>query len=162
MHCRIGPASLGRLVAAAALTPMALAADGAGAAPARGGYVIERDAELAKAQPGPHDGLGRTTGHVFFEKVPGLGYSFRKRVLHPGSSIGYHLQKEDEVYYVVSGTGRMTIDDEAFEVKAGEATLTRPGSSHGLVQTGSADLVLIIVFPTAAAGHAPAAGPAPR
>lgn len=114
---------------------------------ARGGYVVERDAEVAKSQPGPHDGLGRTTGHLFFEKVPGLAYSFRKRVLHPGSSIGYHLQKEDEVYYVVSGTGRMTIDDNAFDVKAGDATLTRPGSSHGIVQTGSADLVLIIVFP---------------
>ncbi len=70
-------------------------------------------------------------------------------MLHPGSSIGYHRQEDDEVYYVVSGTGTMTIDREVLAVKAGDATLTRPGSSHGLAQTGSDDLVLIIVFPTA-------------
>jgi mannose-6-phosphate isomerase-like protein (cupin superfamily) len=83
-------------------------------------------------------------------------------VLHPGSSIGYHLQKEDEVYYVVSGTGRMTIDDKPFDVKAGDAMLTRPGSSHGLVQTGGADLVVIIVFPTGPAAPAATASPATR
>ncbi len=113
-----------------------------------GGYVLERDADVATTQPGPHHGLGQTTGHLFFEKVPGLAFAFRKRVLHPGSSIGYHLQKEDEVYYVVSGKGRMTIDGNAFDVKPGDATLTRPGSSHGLVQAGDDDLVLVIVFPT--------------
>ncbi len=83
-------------------------------------------------------------------------------MLHPGSSIGYHPQKEDEVYYVVSGTGRMTIDDRGFDVKAGDAMPTRPGSSHGLVQTGASDLVVIIVVPTAVAAHAPLAPPAPR
>jgi mannose-6-phosphate isomerase-like protein (cupin superfamily) len=134
---------------------VAARADDAVSAPsAPGGYVLERDADVAKRQPGPHQGLGQTTGHVFFEKVPGLSFSFRKRVLHPGSSIGYHPQSEDEVYYVVSGAGRMTIDGKTFEVKPGDATLTRPGSSHGLVQAGDDDLVLIIVFPT---GHA--AGP---
>jgi mannose-6-phosphate isomerase-like protein (cupin superfamily) len=110
------------------------------------GFVIERDAEVAEPAPGPHGGTGQTTGHVFFDKVPGLAFSFRKRVLHPGSSIGYHEQKQDEVYYMASGTGRMTIDGRAFDVKAGDALLTRPGSSHGLVQTGAADLVVMIVF----------------
>ena len=146
------------LLAALALVPVAtgLRAGDTGSSEApKGGYVLERDAEVAKEQPGPHQGLGRTTGHVFFEKVPGLGFSFRKRVLHPGSSIGYHPQKEDEVYYVVSGKGLMTIDGKAFEVGPGDATLTRPGSSHGLVQAGDQDLVVIIVFPVA---HAAGSG----
>lgn len=139
------------ILAAVALSGpgVAVSADDALPAPsAPGGYVLERDADVATTQPGPHHGLGQTTGHLFFEKVPGLTFSFRKRVLHPGSSIGFHLQKEDEVYYVVSGKGRMTIDGKAFDVKPGDATLTRPGSSHGLVQTGDDDLVLVIVFPT--------------
>jgi mannose-6-phosphate isomerase-like protein (cupin superfamily) len=133
----------GTLVLAAALA--GLPAAGA-EPPPPGGYVIERDADVAQVAPGPHSGTGMTTGYVFFEKVPGLAFSFRKRALHPGASIGYHEQKDDEVYYVVSGTGRMTIDGHAFDAKAGDAFLTRPGSSHGLVQTGDADLVILIAF----------------
>src|SRR6266545_3076006 len=68
------------------------------------GYVIERDAEVAKNEPGPHAGSGQSTGYIFFESVPNLKFSFRKRVLHSGASIGYHLQQTDEVYYVLSGT----------------------------------------------------------
>ena len=125
----------------------AAGATGQGSAGARGGCVVERDADIRREEPGPHQGLGRTTGYVFFQKVNGLPFSFRKRVLHPGSSIGSHPQTEDEVYYVVSGAGRMTVDGRTFEVGPGDAVLTRPGSSHGLVQQGHDDLVLVIVFP---------------
>ncbi|HWQ36418.1 MAG TPA: cupin domain-containing protein [Blastocatellia bacterium] len=110
------------------------------------GYVLERDAEVAKEEPGPHGGGGRSTGYSFFEKAPDYKFAFRKRVLHPGAAIGYHLQKEDEVYYVLSGTGTMQMNGKEFPVKAGDAILTRPGSSHGLRQTGRDDLVLIITY----------------
>ena len=56
------------------------------------------------------------------------------------------LQKEEEIYYVVSGTGEMTINNKVFRVNAGDAILTLPGSSHGLKQTGTEDLVLIINY----------------
>jgi mannose-6-phosphate isomerase-like protein (cupin superfamily) len=38
----------------------------------------------------------------------------------------------------------MTIDGASFEVGPGTAVLTRSGSSHGLKQTGSEDLVILI------------------
>lgn len=110
------------------------------------GYVIERDVEVAKNEPGPHDGGGPSTGYIFFEKVPELKFSFRKRVLHKGAAIGYHLQKTDEVYYTLGGTGKMTMNGKVFLVKRGDAILTRGGSSHGLVQTGTGDLTIIITF----------------
>jgi mannose-6-phosphate isomerase-like protein (cupin superfamily) len=110
------------------------------------GYVIERDTEVAEDEPGPHSGTGTSTGYVFFEKVPGMKFSFRKRVLHKGASIGYHLQETDEVYYVTSGTGKMTINGKEFAVKAGDGILTQAGSSHGLMQTGAADLAIIITY----------------
>lgn len=116
------------------------------AASADAGYVFERDADVAKAGPGPHNGGGQSVGYTFFDKAPGYKFAFRKRVLKPGAAIGYHLQKEDEVYYVLGGTGKMTINGKEFPVKAGDAILTRPGSSHGLVQTGGEDLVLIITY----------------
>lgn len=110
------------------------------------GYVLERDAEVAKTGPAPHQGPGRSTGYDFFSKAAGFKLAFRKRVLHAGAAIGYHLQKEDEVYYILSGTGVMQMNGQEFPVKAGDAILTRPGSSHGLKQTGKEDLTLIINY----------------
>jgi quercetin dioxygenase-like cupin family protein len=113
----------------------------------KGGIVIERDADVAAEQPGPHNGGGKTVGHSFFAKVPNLSLIFRKRVMKPGSGIGYHEQREDEIYYFLSGRGVMTLDGKEVEVGPGTAVLTRTGSSHGLKQVGNEDLVLIINYP---------------
>jgi mannose-6-phosphate isomerase-like protein (cupin superfamily) len=110
------------------------------------GYVVEREAEIAKTEPGPHKGTGQSIGCNFFNKVPGFKLAFHKRVLHPGASIGYHLQDTDEVYYIDSGTGKMTINGNTFDVKPGDAILTRTGSSHSIVQTGSSDLTIIVAY----------------
>jgi mannose-6-phosphate isomerase-like protein (cupin superfamily) len=112
----------------------------------KGGYVLERDSQVAKQEPGTHNGGGQTIGYSFFSKTPKMGLVFRKRAFKPGSAIGYHLQKEDEIYYVLSGRGMMTVDGKSFEVAAGDAVLTRPGSSHGLKQVGNEDLVILINY----------------
>jgi mannose-6-phosphate isomerase-like protein (cupin superfamily) len=111
-----------------------------------GGYVLERDAQVAKQEPGTHNGGGQTIGYSFFSKTPKLGLVFRKRAFKPGSAIGYHLQHEDEIYYVLSGRGLMTVDGKEFPVGPGDAVLTRPGSSHGLKQVGAEDLVILINY----------------
>ena len=113
---------------------------------APGGFVLERDADVRAGEPGPHAGGGQTTAYSFFRKAPGLTLVFRKRALHPGAAIGYHRQTEDEIYYVLSGRGSMTVDGKTFDVGPGDAILTRPGSSHGLKQVGSEDLVLMINY----------------
>ena len=109
-------------------------------------YILEHEKDIAKNEPGTHNGGGSTVGYSFFSKADSLKMTFRKRVLHPGSAIGYHLQKEDEVYYIITGTGEMQMNGKSFPVKAGDAVLTRPGSSHGLKQTGKGDLVIIITY----------------
>jgi mannose-6-phosphate isomerase-like protein (cupin superfamily) len=108
--------------------------------------VLEHDAEVARTEPGTHKGGGETVGYSFFGKIPDLRLVFRKRALKPGSGIGYHEQKEDEIYYVLSGRGVMTIDGKSFDVTPGTAVLTRPGSSHGLKQAGPDDLVILINY----------------
>ena len=109
-------------------------------------YILEHEKDIAKNEPGTHNGGGSTVGYSFFSNADGLKLVFRKRVLHPGSAIGYHLQKEDEIYYIVSGTGEMQMNGKNFPVKEGDAILTRPGSSHGLKQTGKDDLVILINY----------------
>ena len=117
--------------------------------PAPGGYLIEHDADVAKTEPGTHSGGGQTVGYSFFSTVPKLGLIVRKRALKPGSAIGLHEQKEDEIYYVLSGTGTMTLDGKTVTVTPGTAVLTRTGSSHSLRQTGSDDLVILINYEAA-------------
>ncbi|MDP9323972.1 MAG: cupin domain-containing protein [Acidobacteriota bacterium] len=114
--------------------------------PEPGGYVLEREADIAVSEPGTHNGGGQTVGYSFFRKVPRLALVFRKRALKPGSGIGYHEQKEDEIYYVLSGHGSMMIDGKPLDVGPGDAILTRPGSSHGLKQVGADDLVIMINY----------------
>ena len=114
--------------------------------PTPGGYVIEHDSEVAVTEPGTHNGGGETIGYSFFKKVPNLKLVFRNRALKPGSGIGLHEQKEDEIYYVLSGKGVMTLDGKPVDMTPGTAVLTRTGSSHSLKQVGSEDLVIMINY----------------
>jgi len=114
--------------------------------PGPGGYIVEHDAEIAKEEPGTHNGGGMTTGYSFFARVPNLKLVFRKRAFPPGSGVGLHEQKEDEIYYVLSGHGTMTLDGKTVDITPGTAVLTRTGSSHSLKQAGSEDLVVLINY----------------
>ena len=137
---RLALLAAGILIGAVAAT----AAQQARAVP--GGYIIETDAQVAGTEPGPHNGGGSTVGYSFFRTTPALKLVFRKRALKPGSAIGYHEQKEDEIYYVLSGRGQMTLDGKTVDVSPGTAILTRTGSSHGLKQVGADDLVILINY----------------
>lgn len=109
-------------------------------------YILQNDVNVAKEEPGTHNGGGKTIGYNFFGDAKNLKTAFRKRTLKAGSSIGYHLQKEDEIYYVLSGTGKMKMNGETFSVKPGDAILTRPGSSHGIEPDPNTDLTILIVY----------------
>lgn len=123
------------------------------AQPRRDSYV-ENARDIAVQQPGPHDGQGTTTAYPFFEDAEGFDIVFRQRALHPGATIGEHLNDKDEIYYVLSGRGELLLDGQSREVGAGDAILTRDGSTHALAQRGKDDLVIIVVYRkrTAAAG----------
>jgi mannose-6-phosphate isomerase-like protein (cupin superfamily) len=117
--------------------------------------LIEQDSAVARLEPGPHNGGGQTTAYSFFARAPNLGLVFRKRALHHGAAIGYHRQEEDEIYYVLSGTGTLTLNGVRSVVGPGTAILTRTGSSHGLEQVGSEDLVIIVAYQQATSARQP-------
>ncbi len=110
------------------------------------GYLLEHEKDIALAEAGPHQGEGQTTAFRFFKTAAGSKLQFSKRILHPGSSIGYHLQKDEEIYYIIDGEGEMTMNGEIFRVSAGDAILTLAGNEHGLKQTGTRDLIMIINY----------------
>ncbi|PYP14709.1 MAG: hypothetical protein DMD54_13555 [Gemmatimonadetes bacterium] len=47
---------------------------------------------------------------------------------------------------MLSGTGTLTLNGVRSVVGPGTAILTRTGSSHGLEQVGSEDLVIIVAY----------------
>lgn len=54
----------------------------------------------------------------------------------------YHA-KTEEIYFITHGTGRMKIEDEFQDVKAGDAIAIPPGRKHKLWNTGSETLRLL-------------------
>lgn len=72
--------------------------------------------------------------------------------LPPGGSIGYHIhRREDELYYILSGVGRVVDSGDSFPVGPGSAVLTRDGEGHSLEKTGEGDMTLLAVIPVSRA-----------
>lgn len=126
---------------------LVLAAGAAAAAEKRTDSYVVDETTIAVEQPGPHEGEGTTTAYPFFDDAEGFRVVFRKRALHKGATIGLHTNDKDEVYYVLSGRGELTLEGQVSEVGPGDAILTRDGDSHGLRQLGDEDLVILVVFP---------------
>jgi mannose-6-phosphate isomerase-like protein (cupin superfamily) len=108
-------------------------------------YILRHESEIAKIEPGSHNGGGETIGYSFFDDVEEGKLFFRKRVLHPGSAIGVHFQTRDEIFYCLSGTGIFMINGKEMDFKPGDAVLTLPGNTHSLRPAGDSDLVIFIV-----------------
>lgn len=118
--------------------------------------LIEHAEVIAEVQVAPHGGDGITVASPLFRNAPGFGFAMRRRVLHQGASIGLHAHGKDEIYYVLSGRGELTLDGKLHAVTPGTAILTRDGSSHSLRQIGTADLAILIMY-----AQAPQADQAP-
>jgi len=64
--------------------------------------------------------------------------------LPAGASTQEHFHpRAEEIYYLTHGTGRMRIEGETREVKAGDAIAIPPGQRHKLWNTGDETLRLL-------------------
>jgi mannose-6-phosphate isomerase-like protein (cupin superfamily) len=61
--------------------------------------------------------------------------------LAPGGSTAPHFHPAtEEIYYILEGTGRMTIAGETRDVNAGDAIAIPPGAIHTITNHGSTTL----------------------
>ncbi|HHV93996.1 MAG TPA: cupin domain-containing protein [Firmicutes bacterium] len=83
--------------------------------------------------------------HVFKkDELKGRARLFAKITLQPGCSIGFHEHiDEEELFYILRGTG--TVNDAGKEevVKAGDAILTGGGAGHSIANTGDEPLEIM-------------------
>lgn len=95
-----------------------------------------------------HDGVGA----LFLRVAIDMGDSDQSLlfvhddVLPAGVTIGGHAHHgSEEVYYVLEGTGVLTLDHVESPVGPGDVSLCKSGHSHGIANTGTTDMRLIVV-----------------
>jgi len=67
--------------------------------------------------------------------------------LHAGQSTrGHSHAGQEEVYFFVSGSGEMEVDNQRFEVYSGKIVLIPDGAFHRVHNTGTIDLIFNCVF----------------
>lgn len=68
-------------------------------------------------------------------------------ILPPGTSIGVHTHgpADEEIYVVVSGEGTMRLENEEFAVVPGDVIVNRRRGTHGLANTGTEPIRLVVV-----------------
>jgi mannose-6-phosphate isomerase-like protein (cupin superfamily) len=68
-------------------------------------------------------------------------------VLDPnGGQVPWHNQEQEEVYFVVEGTGEMCLGEERRVLKAGEAAYIPSGVFHQLTNIGDTPLRMIYCY----------------
>jgi mannose-6-phosphate isomerase-like protein (cupin superfamily) len=60
-----------------------------------------------------------------------------------GSTQEHFHPRAEEIYYITHGTGKIRIENEAREVKVGDAIAITPGQKHKLWNTGAETLRLL-------------------
>ncbi|MDH6128371.1 cupin domain-containing protein [Kitasatospora sp. GP82] len=102
---------------------------------------------LLRGLTADHGGVGTILAHrVYRRQDAPAGIAFIDLVvLPPHTSIGPHRHADNqETYVILSGQGQMTLDGEAFEVRAGDVIPNRPYGEHGLANTSDSDVELLV------------------
>jgi len=63
-----------------------------------------------------------------------------------GGQVPWHNQEQEEVYFVVQGTGEMCLGGERQMLRTGQAAFIPPGQFHQLTNIGDDPLVMIYVY----------------
>lgn len=72
--------------------------------------------------------------------------SLAEEVLPVGAAVGRHHHVEtEEIYYILQGTGRMTVGSEVREVEAGDAVFIPRRETHTLENTGTVPMTILLV-----------------
>jgi mannose-6-phosphate isomerase-like protein (cupin superfamily) len=63
-----------------------------------------------------------------------------------GGQVPWHNQEQEEVYFVLEGTGEMCLGEERTPIRGGEAVYIPPGEYHQITNVGSAPLRMIYCY----------------
>lgn len=70
--------------------------------------------------------------------------SLAEAVVDPGATTALHRHRtSEELYYILEGTGRMTLGSREFAVAAGDTICIAPATAHRIRNTGSGPLRIL-------------------
>ena len=122
------------------------------------GWFQRHDAEI-RTFGEVHGGDGSIQISRFFHDRLTLPIHVQLWELEPGTSEGDHTHPGgdpadnwEELYYVLSGTGTITIDGARQAIGPGDAVLVPTDIHHGLYDTGDQPLRILLIFGRPPAG----------
>ena len=65
--------------------------------------------------------------------------------LEKGKKIETHVDPMEEIYFILSGEGEMTVGDDTRQVVRGDAIWIPAGSAHSLLNTGQNGCFILVV-----------------
>lgn len=73
------------------------------------------------------------------------GLVFQENVIRPGTDAGpYHYHSNaDNIYYVLAGTGRATVEGQTIDVGPGDTLFIPANERHDIANTGADDLRVV-------------------
>lgn len=99
------------------------------------------------------EGLAGGKGHVLIkhlldaDQMKRSARMYAEVTLEPGCEIGFHKHTaESETYYVLAGSGDYNDNGTIRKIGVGDVTFTPNGFSHGLLNTGSENLVIMALI----------------
>lgn len=70
--------------------------------------------------------------------------SLAEALVEPGAVTTLHLhRKTEELYFILEGSGEMTLGDRHFTVSAGDTICIAPGTAHRIRNTGTGRLRIL-------------------
>ena len=79
--------------------------------------------------------------------IQATNFSLGNVTLDPkGGQVPWHNQEQEEIYFVVQGTGQMCLGDECQELRGGEAVYIPAGIFHQLTNIGDEPLIMIYCY----------------
>ena len=95
---------------------------------------------------GYHGGKGSIFRRTLLYDVPSSVFKYVRDIVVPtGAIIAEHTHiGDEEIYFVISGSGIMVIDGEECVLGPGSAALTMSGSTHGIRNEAPVDLRILV------------------
>lgn len=89
----------------------------------------------------------KTTIQVLISSREGPNFTMRKFVMQPGGSMPKHTNTVEHEQYVLSGSARIGIGDEVFDVNRGDVVFIGEGTPHWYQNMGEGNFEFLCVIP---------------
>ena len=108
--------------------------------------MIKRKDELTKVVGPIEGGKGEILRELLIDELKNKAKVFAKLTVPVGASVGLHEHTDDyEVYYILSGKGKVLDNGEVVEVGAGDVVYAID-TEHYIENSGDEDLVFLAVI----------------